>query len=315
MIRGDLNIKVEEAALADRFHIGALVMPPVPVSLKEGNYLKIEIAGGQLMKAGSTKRAPDGSYGEVTRQMTSDSYAAEDRGLEERVDDSHAKDVKRFFNLQATKARLCLRNMRLDHEIRVKDAIFNTTNFGAATNPTVDYTMANLATIDFPADVLAGVDRIEDRGLQANTIVIPKSVFNRVKLSTKMQNWVRGQLKGNSEMPVNAENIARAFADEGITQVLIGRARVDTAKQGQAKSVGQVWPNTYIWVGYVNPNSGSPEECGAGATLVWNEEGGLFVTETYRAEARRSNMVRVRQFTAEKVVDGTAGTLITTNHG
>lgn len=312
VIRADLNIKVEEAAQADRFHIGHLVMPHMPVPVKTGTYPKIKIAKGQLMKAGSTLRAPDGSYSEVTREFEDDNYTTVDRGLEERVDDSHAKDVARFFNLEQTKSRLVLRNMKLDHEVRVKDAILNTTNFGAATNSTVAYTVANLATIDFPADVIAGVNRVADKGVAANTIVISGQVFDRLVLSTKLQAWVRGTLKGHTEMPVNAPNLTASFADYGITQVLIGRARVDTAKQGQAASVSQVWGTAYVWVGYVNPGAKLPDDGGAGFTFTWNEEGGLFVTETYRDDKRRSNMVRVRQHTSEKVSDGTAGTLIAT---
>jgi hypothetical protein len=38
------------------------------------------------------------------------------------------------------------------------------------------------------------------------------------------------------------------------------------------------------------------------------------VTETYRNETRRSNIVRVRQNTTEKIVDATQGTLITTQY-
>jgi|ERR671923_2269611 hypothetical protein len=313
-IRADLNIKVEEAAAADKFFIGHLVMPQIGVEAKEGTYPKIQIAGGMLATPGSTVRERGGSYGEITRNWTSDNYACKDRGLKEPVDDTDAKDLARFFNVEAAAARLTLRNMRLDHEVRVKDETINTTNYGAATNSTVAYTNANLATIDFPADVLAAIDRIEDNVQMANTIVIPKAVFTRLCLSTKLQNWVRGTLRGSAEMPVNAENIAASFRDFGIEQVLIGRARYNTAAKGAAKSMAQVWPNTHVWVGNVNASANTPMDGGAGFTFVWNEEGGLFVTETYRDEDRRSNMVRVRQHTTEKVTDPTGGTLIATQY-
>jgi hypothetical protein len=45
---------------------------------------------------------------------------------------------------------------------------------------------------------------------------------------------------------------------------------------------------------------------------VWTEDSELFTTETYRDEKRRSDMVRVRHNTAEKVIDETAGELIAT---
>jgi hypothetical protein len=313
-IRADINIKVEEAAAADSFFIGTRVMPEQSVEARSGIYPKVKIAEGELLSAGSTLRTRSGSYGEVSRNWTNDTYDCVDRGLEEPVDDTDVKDLKRFFNVEASSARWCLRNMRLDHEVRVAAAIMNTGNFGAGTNSTVAYTAANLATIDFPADVVAAVDRVEDKANRANTLVISKAVFSRLVLSTKLQNWVRGTLKGSVEMPVNAENIAASFKDLGINQVLIGRSRYNGAKKGQAYSATQVWPVTYCWVGYVNPSAATPQDGGAGFTFYWNAEGGLFVSETYRDEKRRSNMVRVRQNTAEKVTDGTAGTLITTQY-
>lgn len=313
-LRADIAAVVEEAAQADSFHIGHLVMPPVPVDVKSGQYPKIQIAAGELASPGATVRSRGGSYGEVTRSWTYDTYDCLDRGLEEVVDDLDQKDLRRFFDLEMKSAEWCRRNVALDHESRVEDAIFNTTNFGAATNSVVAYTAALLTTIDFPQDVMAAIDRVENNLVQPNTIVIPKTVFSRLAVSTKLGNWVRGQLKGNAEMPVNAANIAASFADYGITKVLIGKARYNSAKKGQAKSMTQVWPVTYVWVGRVDPAPGIALAGGAGYTLTWNAEGGLFVAETYRNETRRSNMVRVRQNTAEKVVDGTAGTLIATQY-
>ena len=313
-IRADLNIAVEEANAADQFFIGPAVMPPLPVDARSGTYPKIEIAGGELLKAGSTARTSTGSYGQISRTWTTDTYDCVDRGLEEAVGDTDAKDMARFFSMEAAAARLTMRNVKLDHEIRVKDAIFSTGNFGSATNSAVAYTTGNLTTIDFPGDVLDAIDRVEDNAQMANTIILSKAVFTRLSKSTKLQNWVRGQLKGNAEMPINAANIAASFADYGISRVLVARARYDSAKKGQAKSVSQIWPTTYVWVGYTNPGARTPQDGGAGFTFYWNAEGGLFVTETYREESRRSNMVRVRQNTTEKVTDGTAGTLIATQY-
>lgn len=314
-IRGDINIKVEEAASADKHYIGTRVMPPVPVDLKSGTYPKLEIAGAELMSAGSTIRTRSGSYGEVSRKWTTDTYDCIDRGLEEPVDDTDVRDMRRFFNLEMTAARLCLRNMQLDHEDRVATAIFNATTFGAGTNSAVAYTEANIATISFVADVMAAIERLADNGQQADTIIIPSPVFNRVRRATPTVNFVTGSVSPGRG--VTAETLAAAFADHGIRQVLIGRARKNTAKKGQAKSISQVWANTYIWVGAVNASAGSVEGVtagGAGFTLYWNQDGGLYTSETYRNEGRRSNMVRVRQNTAEKVVDATAGTLITTQY-
>lgn len=309
-IRADLNIKVEEAAGADTFFIGQQAMPPFAVDAKSGTYPKLQIAEAELLSSGAVARTADGSYSEVTRKWTSDTYDCIDRGLEERVDDAEQKDLARFFNLEASAARWTLRNVMLAHEVRVAAALINATTFGAGTNSAVAYTEANIATISLIADILAAIERVRDNGANPNTIILSSTVWNRVRRATPVLNFVAGQVgKGAS---VTTNTLVQALSDEGITQCLVGRARYNAAKKGLTKSVSSVWGTTYVWVGYSNAAAGSLEDGGAGFSLYWNQEGGLFVTETYRDDKRRSNMVRVRQNMTEKVVDATAGTLITT---
>jgi hypothetical protein len=314
VIRADLNTVVEEAYAADQFFIGAQVMPPLPVAAKSGTYPKLDIAGAALLDAVATDRNPDGSYNEIVRKYGSDTYDCVDRGLEERIDDVAQRDLSRFFNYEATAAKLTMRNVKLKHEIRVAAALMNPSNFGAAANSAVAYTAANLATINVPLDLITACGVVADNGVLPNTIVLSEAVLNRIATSPLLTNFIRGSVRGAVDVPVNAASIASAFADYGIRQCLVGRARQNTAKRGQAKSLSQVWGTTYIWVGYCNPAATVATGGGAGFTLCWNEEGGLFVTETYRDEKRRSDMVRVRQHTAEKIVDGTAGTLIATQY-
>ena len=311
-IRADLNLKVEEAQMADDFFIGQRAMPPLGVDAKSGTYPKLQIAAGELLTSGATERSTDGSYGEVTRQWTTDTYDCVDRGLTERVDDAQARDVARWFNLEVTAARLVLRQMMLAAEIRVAGALINATTFGAGTNSAVAYTEANIATISFVADVLAAIERVRNNGTNPDTIVLSSTVYNRIRRATLVQNFVTGSLGKGSE--VTGSTLAQAFADEGIRQVLVGKARYNSAKKGQAHSASNVWGNTYAWVGKSNQAALDAKEGGAGFTFYWNAEGGLFVTETYRDDNRRGNIVRVRQNTAEKVVDATAGTLITTQY-
>lgn len=311
-LRADLAIKVEEASSADQFFIADKVMPPLGVEAKSGQYPKLKLDGAALLDANVTSRSRGGSYGETSRKWDSDSYDCLDLGIEEPVDDTDAKDLARFFNLEASIARLCMRGVKLAAEKRVAAATFNTTNYGAATNSAVAYTEANIATIDFAKDIGAAVERVNDNGAAANTIVLSSTVLERLKRSTKLQSFVRGSIVGQTQTPINAQSIAQAFADYGITTVLVGRARVNSAKKGQPYSASSVWGTTYVWVGYVNPQASSPMDGGAGFQLYWNAEGGLYVAETYRDEKRRSNMVRVRQNVVEKVTDPTAGTLIAT---
>jgi hypothetical protein len=311
-IRADINQVVIEAAQADTFFIGEKAMPPFSVDAKSGTYPKLQIAEAELLSRGSVERSRSSSYGEVARKWTADTYDCVDRGLEEPVDDTDQKDLSRYFNYEASSAKWVLRNMKLDHEARVAAAIVNATTFGAGTASAVAYTEANIATISFIADVLAAIERCRDNGCNPNTIILSSTVYNRVRRGTLVVNFVASQVGKGASVTTTA--IAQALADEGITKCLVGKARYNSAKKGQAKSMTACWGNTYIWVGNANDGARTLQDGGAGFTFVWNAEGGLWVTETYRNETRRSNIVRVRQNTTEKIVDATQGTLITTQY-
>lgn len=310
IIRGDLNTVVLEALQTQNMLIGTRVAPFYGVETRGGTYPKFNIAEGKLLRDLSTERAPSGSYGEITRQYTPETYTCVDRGLEERVDDAYKADVARFFDAEAQAARMTLTNMLIAHERRVATALFDNTEF-AATAATVNYTNANLATINFAQDVQSRIEDLNNNGVEPNALVMSAAVANRVKQSTLFQNFIKPYGVGNAgQIPTNSV-IAEAFADLGITQILIGRAGYDSNPARASKTVSGIWANTFVWVGRIE--AGDPLNGGALRTLTWNKEGGDIVTETYRDDKRRSDMVRVRQHTDEKVIDPNSGRLITTN--
>ena len=96
--------------------------------------------------------------------------------------------------------------------------------------------------------------------------------------------------------------------------MIIGRASYDTSNKGRAtSSMAAIWKNTHIWVGQVK--GGEFDAGGVGRTLVWDADvpGGLFATESYRDEKRRSDMLRVRTNSVEKIVNENCGHLIKTS--
>jgi len=308
-IRSDIQAVVEEVYSKNDFSIGVAVAPPIMVAARAGIYPKITMANAELQTPGSTIRSRAGTYNRVIRSYTSDTYDTLDRGLEDAIDDIDAKDLARFFDYEVSVARWTLRNILLDHEYRVASMIQNTSNFSSA-NSTVAYTEANLATIDFPADILSAIDSLNGYGVIPNTIVLSQQTLSRIARSAKLQSFIRGALPNDATLKINSVNLAQAFADYGIERVLIGRNKYNSAKKGQTPSLTNIWNNSYIWVGYVNPNATLLEDVGACATLVWNLEGGFVVAETYRDEQRRCNVIRVRQNTCEKVINTYAGRLI-----
>lgn len=311
-LRSDVLTVVEEGQGVDSMFIGDKIFPPYEQPAKTGQYPKWKLASGELLNADVTIRSPGTSYGRTIRSYDNDSFLCEDRGIEEAVDDTYREDVSRYFAAEVASAKISLRKVRMGHEMRVSAAVMSTTNFGSALSPTAAYTAANLATINFVADVKAAITALEGVGVIPNTVVMSKAVWDRVALSTIFIGYLRGSRSTDSRVNASAQSVVDVLRDDGIQNCYIGRAPRNSAAKGATFATTPIWPNTYIWVGQVE--GGDPMNGGAGRTFVWNKEGGLFVTESYRDEQHRSDIIRVRQNTAEKVVDGTCGRLITTTY-
>lgn len=311
VLRADIQTLVLEAAQADGMFIGLQVMPEWGVAEKSGQWPKFRLGKGELLNDDATRRTALGSYNLVSRTYEDDNYTVEDFGLKERVDDSYANDVSRFFNAEVQAALQVRRQVQIGHEGLVAAALMNASTFNA-TNSTVAYTEANIATIDFVLDVTTAIGKLNDKGVIPNTVVMSKNVFNRLRRSTLLKNYIKGVLGNDADRLPNAADIANVFADDGISKCLVGRMPKNSAKKGQAYSASAIWGDTYVWVGYVA--GGDPMAGGAGRTVVWTKDGPLFTSESWYDTDLRSNMVRVRHSITAKVVDATSGEIITTQY-
>lgn len=315
ILRADLRGVVEEAFNQGALYIGAKVMPPIGVPAAAGQYPKITKNTGNLLRDETKRRGRGANYARLKRAWESDNYTTIEYGVEVPIDDSDEKDLSRFFSLEATETRRTYEQVQLAHERRVKAAIFNETNFNKITSATA-YTAANLATFDIGYDIDLAKAEIANRGENAQnlSVVMSYNMFLRARASTRLQNRIRGTISTDSQLVLSKEAMAEAL---GVKEVLIGSAQYDTSKQGASSvSLTPIWSDTYIWVGNINPASG-PEGLfagGAGYTLFWEQDGALFTVEQYREEQTRSNIIRVRQNTDEKVVLGTAGELLVTQY-
>jgi hypothetical protein len=311
IFRGDIAGKVEQAKDYEAGLIGTQVMPILDVPVRAGQYPSFVLKEGQLLKSDVKNRAPYGSFARGTRAFNQDTYTALEYGYEEAVDDTVTLDLARFFDAEVVAAKLAKRKLLLAHELRVAAKLFDNTVF-TATNSGTAYTVANLATFDAGADVQEAIDRLLAKGESTSNlkVVIPYAVWTRIRASTKFQNRLRGAgISSDTILNASTQAAAEVF---GVSEVLIGRASYDTAPEGVAFAAGNVWANTFIWVGSVTDSSAGYFGGGAGFTLNWSEYGPAIGVSTYREEAIKSNIVRASQYTAEKVVNANAGQLITT---
>ena len=310
-IRADINQALIEGP-SDIGLIGAEALPLLNVPAKSGVYLKATLAGADLRNADALKRDIASEYATISRSYTSASYTTQETGLTEYIDDSLKSDLNRFFALEASSAKFLLRQLKLSHEKRVSDLLWATSTPFTTADQTraVAYTEGNLTTINAPADVAAAKLALNKLGYEANAVLMSANVFERIRRSTLLQNMFFGVI---SDVGPRLLDEAQVAAGLGVEKVLIGRAARNTANKNLAYSGSFIIPDTKIIV--ANLQGGEFTAGGVGRTLVWADDApGGFISETYRDDARRSNVLRVRMNTAEVVIDANAAVRITTDY-
>lgn len=301
--------------LSDQLFIGLRAMPPLPVSARAGQYPYISKESGSLLRRGVKRRGPGAAYARDRSSYETDNYTCIEYGCEAPVPDDEARDVARFFSLESFELKKKMRQIQLDHEIRVATALFAPATFALTTSATA-YTAANLATFDLGLDVDLAKDQILGRGEDISdlSLVMSNQVFLRARASTRLQNRIRGTLSTDTQLILDAQAMADAL---GVKEVLIGRVSYDTTAEGNAtSSMSAIWSNTYCWLGKVNQAKG-PDDYFSGSvghTLYWEQDAALMQVEEYREDQTRSKIIRGRQNTDEKIILATAGQLLVTQY-
>jgi len=309
-IRADIAQAVYEGlSNKNNLFIGTEVMPVFSSDVRSGAYLKLNLGDSEALNDDALKIAAGAGYPRTSRRFTSDSFDAIEYGLEEVLPDSNRRDLDRFFDTEVNIAGMLLRQIQVSHEARVASAAF-AANGLTAISATAAYTEANITSFDVPGDVAAAKLELAKYGVLPNTLIMSMPVFERIRRSAKVQNQFFGIVPSDQSRLLSEGEVAAAV---GVDRVLVGRAPKNTAKKGQVYSGGFIWSNTYMAL--ANTVGGDFSGGGFGRTIVWAADSPVpFVSETYRDEARRADVLRVRQNSAEKVIDGSSIIRITTGY-
>jgi hypothetical protein len=199
--------------------------------------------------------------------------------------------MESFFDAEMVTAKFLMNGLMLDYEVeiaaRINDpAAFTTTHAGSV------YTEGNIETIDVPADVNAMLERMTLLGEVPNCAIMSLHLWNYIRRSKKLQTYVYGYLNVNQGgSQITEQMFGNVF---GVPQILVAKKSYDSALKGKSPSVTSVWGNDYFILARLA--GGEFMNGGVGRTIIWDADapGGLFTSESYRNEARRCNMLRVR---------------------
>lgn len=311
-LRPDLASSFEEFDLAadQAGYIGHRAMRIIETQSQAGVFGKIPLE--QLLQNSDTARAPGSGYSRGNFTFTKASFACEEHGHEEPVDQREAKMYAEYFDAELVSTARAFNAVLRNAEKRVADALYNTTTWTGASLTTALTNEWDDAPNATPVDdVEAAVQKVYDgSGLWPNALIVNKKVFRNLRLCDQVRDRISSSGAGTSEAAANVtvQHLAEVF---DLPYILVAGGSENTANEGQDASISQIWSDEYAMVCKVATTEDFKEPC-VGRTFHWGEDGSSpgGTVESYYEPAKRSDIIRVRHDVDEIVLYPQAGHLL-----
>ncbi len=276
--------------------IAAQVFPEVPV-VKDSDLFRIFTRNFRIPE---TKRANKALAREHQFEVTTGSYVLEQHALKDYVSDN---DVDNYdvADLRADTTTELKEKLMLRLEKTVAD-LFTKTSWSLTVSLAASNTWADNTTASNPIQICdtAATTILNNGGFLPNTAIFPRPTFTALKVHQSITDRVKYT---SAEMTVAT---FQGLFD--IPKVLIANGSYDSAAQGVADSIGQIWGDN-SWIGYVAPKPG-PLTPSAGYIFKKN----VPEVRRWRVEERQAEAIEVQMQYQAKVVASLSGYLICNTH-
>lgn len=291
-------------------YVGTQVLPVVDVGLQSDNPGKMPVE--QLLFIAETARNSGAGYNRGSWKFERWTYATEEHGWEEPVDDRDAKRYKELFDAEMVATARAFGAVMRNHETRVANAVFNASTWtGGSLTTAITNEWDDFANAVPVTDVESAIQKVYDAsGLKANALVINWKVFRNLRQCTQIQDLLSASGAGEkiAAKHIGIEQLKAVF---DLEHVIVAGASKNTAAEGAAASISQIWSSEYAMVCRVSNSADMRDPC-IGRTFHWSDDGSAIggLIEQYREEAIRSDVIRVRHETDEVIMYPQAGHLL-----
>jgi len=287
--RPDLGQAYEEFDLMAHVNgfVGLRLMPMTSTGLQAGTFSRVKIQS-LLKDDRDVKRAPGAGYNRSSWEFEADSFACEERGAEELLDDRERAAFGftgiRFDMLSADRAVAALmRNL----EVEIATLCQNAAGFPTQTTA-VGTEWDTAATATPVNDVLAARESFKSQvGIYPNGIVLSEKVMTNVVQTAEVQDYVKYGATMDDPRTLAESALAKVWR---IPNVIVSSAVRSTANPGQPTAVlADIWDDEFVSLIHI-PQGDDLRSVGFGRTFAFQE----LVVEQYREEKLRSDVIRAR---------------------
>lgn len=296
----------------DENFIGDRLFPAVQGLGKQSDrYFKFD--PDAWLRAEETIRAPRTKAREVNWTVSSDSYFADNHALSTSIPLEDLANADQALMLRENAAKLVTGLLRLGQEIRIANIVTSGTQCGSyvvlsGVGSSAYAQWTNVQSADILGQVNTAHAFVRGRtGMVPNTAVMDWDSFQLARRNERLLNMFRYTSGGE----LSEDQVKTVLK---VSTLLIGKGVKNTAKEGQALTLSNIWSDG-CWLGYVNPNPTGMQTATFGLRFPWRNpiypDNFAVLRNTYAgAGEEKVEVVEVGHFQDEKVVGKDLGYLI-----
>lgn len=284
-----------------RGFIAQRVLPVVDVASQSGSFGKITIES--LLQNRQTERASGGGYNRTNWKFTKQTYATEEHGIEEPVDQREAAAYAEYFDAELMASKRAGEVVLRNQEQRAASLVFNATTWtGASLTTGITHEWDDYANAVPLTDVEAAVQKVYDNtGIWPNALVINRKVFRNLRMCAS----ILAQFKSQGFVDVRASKITEQMLATifDLDHIIVAGSSKNSANEGQSASISPIWSGEYAMVCRVAETQDMKEPC-IGRIFHWGEDGSEIMghVEQYYEEQSRSDIYRMRHDVDEVIL-------------
>jgi len=289
-----------DLAMNRRNFIGPRALRPRSVGVQAADVGKIPLEA--LLQTHDTNRAPGAGYRRGDFEMSKFSYATDEYGWEEALDDRTLRVFADLLDAEAVHAQRAMDFVMRNFEIAVAAALYdvNTWTGAALTTAITNEWDENHVSDAIPIqDVEGAKQKVRDgSGLEPNALICNRKQFFGLRACDQITGLIKYH-GGDDPKRITPQMVAQIL---DLDFVLVAGGIKNTGVEGAAASLSGIWSDEYAMVAKVAITDDPQEPC-VGRTFMWSEDGPgapgsdesiAVMVEEYREENRRGSVLRAR---------------------
>ena len=315
------NLAVGFMADPGDFHADE-IFPPVNVDKQSNKYPIFDAAALARIHAGIRARATAARRSGYT--VSNDSYFSDNIALAHEMPFESLQNAD--FNLDRGAIRFIAEQIKLSKEQLVLSKVSKLTSWGTLTDHAGVASGATSAALTYNEWHIAGTTPVADifdlkRKIKARCRRMPNELILAADVADILVNHADIKARFNYVVAgtLTYDDLTTVFFPKKDGVVIVPEANYNTAAEGQTASYSNLFPNGYVWLGYVNPTpDASGEVPSAGYQFVWRpfggDAGGVYILPPKDENDAGSRHIRIYEggyFADAKIVSADCGALIT----